>query len=689
MALGQLASLGLGSSGVLNWDTLNSLKDYELKQQLNPITTKIQANLSKQSELSSLLVQMSSLNSSFKSLSDYSTFQRRSVSVEGSGIKATAGDGLAIQDITLKVSQLAQNDVNQVGLKFAARDSVFSRENTTLNFYHDGTNYNIDIKAGMTLEEVAQSITDATDGKVLGIIMKTGGDEPYQLMIQGKDTGAASKIYFGSTLESAAVPGGEIKDGGTIRITIGGEMIEVSTDDIDSKLGNTSEQNAKAILEAIQNKIDSDPSLSNLKDKIESGEITIGLKTDGKGLMLNDSKGGKIQVELTDVKIQAAQGVSDVESDLGFAQKTSASQDLVTGSSAVSSKSLSGILKINGVDIDLSGINQGSDNAQAVADAINAAFSNGEITASVQNGRLVLNSNDGSDITISADDSNGEKADILKSVGLTEGTYTSTASILEKLDIKNIQTAQDAILSYNGTIIQRDKNTIDDIVSGLSLELTAVTEADKSVTVRVSRNDSGLSDIVQEMVNNYNAIFNKIAELTKYDEDTKIAGVFNGSSEMRTIMKELNSLLSSNDIHGNNLVAFGITFNENGTLAFDRTKFEEAYKKDPDAAISYFRSTTSVIRGQETEVDGVFTKLQKTMDSFITGSSSLLKALETSLTNESKKLTEEQTRTQERIDTRYETLAEKWSAYDQMLAQIQNKMNTVTNMINAFNNSNN
>lgn len=218
MALGTQSVLGISSN--LTWDVIEQMKDLDVSNQIDPITKKIEKNMEQQTELTSLLTMMTSLNTSFKNLSDYSTYQRRQASVDGNGVKATAGDGLAIQDITINVSQLAQNDVNQVGLKFASRDSVFSNENTTLDFYHNGTNYSIDIKAGMTLSDVAQSITDATNGEVMGIIMKTGGDNPYQLMIQSKNSGADNKIYFGSTLESAAAPGGKITQG-TLEIEIG------------------------------------------------------------------------------------------------------------------------------------------------------------------------------------------------------------------------------------------------------------------------------------------------------------------------------------------------------------------------------------------------------------------------------------------------------------------------------------
>ena len=355
MAVGQMGVLGISSN--LSWDVLNQLKDNDVKNQVDPITKKIEANMEKQTELTSLLTMMTSLNTNFKNLSDFSTYQKRSTSVEGNGVKATAGEGLAIQDIKINVKQLAQNDVNQVGLKFASRDSVFSTENTTLSFYHNGTNYDIDIKAGMSVAEVGQAITDKTNGAVMGIMMKTGGDNPYQLMIQSKDSGAQNKIYFGSTLESAAMPGGQLT-AGTFKLEIGGKAIEVDLTKVGSKIGNNAEDNAKAILEAITNQINTDSSLSDLKDKLDSGEITIGLNSTGKGLLFNDSKGNDVRVTVTDAKMKPADGVSEVDTDLGFVKTYagSANAALIQGKAVVAGQ-LSGTLTINGEQLDLSTMN--------------------------------------------------------------------------------------------------------------------------------------------------------------------------------------------------------------------------------------------------------------------------------------------------------------------------------------------
>ena len=686
MALGTQSVLGISSN--LTWDVIEQMKDLDVSNQIDPITEKLEKNMEQQTELTSLLTMMTSLNTSFKNLSDYSTYQKRQATVEGSGVKATAGDGLAIQDITINVSQLAQNDVNQVGLKFASRDSIFSSDNTTLNFYYNGSNYSVDIKAGATLSEVAQSITDATNGEVMGIIMKTGGENPYQLMIQSKNTGANNKIYFGSTLESAATPGGKITSG-TLDIEIGGEKISIDMSQIGSDFGNEAKDNASLILDAINKEIETNH--TNLKDKIDKGEITISLNSSGNGLMFNDASGGTIKVEANNVKLQASQGASAVDTDLGFV-KTSVGGDETLTEMKIAAGALTGVFTINGEKFDLSQLtnanNTAEQNRAAILNAINSNSTLQSAGIKAEEGKNGAISLVGKSVTIGAEGADAsEQTKVLDSIGMVAGSYTSSQGLLDKMDITNIQKAQDAKLTYNGIPIERDTNNIDDIVSGLSLELTSITETGKDVIVRIARDDEGIAEEMQAFVESYNEIYNKLQELTKYDAETEISGVFNGNSEIRSITRQLNAIINSTDANGTSLVKYGVYMNEDGTLTFEQDTFNTAFQEDPDAAVEFFRSSATTSKGQTIETDGVFTRLRDTMDSLITGSNSTLKILETTLINEQKTLNEDKTSTQESIDTKYEIMAEKWSAYDQMIAQMQQSANTITQLINQAMNS--
>ena len=214
MALGSLSSLGLGSK-VLNHDVIDKLRKADESTHIDPIDKKIEQNVEKQTELVTITSTLRDLKSSTSKLADYSTYLGRSSNVIGDALKATISTGVPTQDIKIDIDSVATSDINEIGSKYESRESAFSQKDSTLKFHHKGQDYKIEIKAGMELAEVAQLITDTTKGEVMGIVMKTGGSNPYQLMINSKDTGEASRVYFGSTATGSVVPSGafELNDG--------------------------------------------------------------------------------------------------------------------------------------------------------------------------------------------------------------------------------------------------------------------------------------------------------------------------------------------------------------------------------------------------------------------------------------------------------------------------------------------
>ena len=407
--------------------------------------------------------------------------------------------------------------------------------------------------------------------------------------------------------------------------------------------------------------------------------------------MFNDASGGTIKVEANNVKLQASQGTSAVDTDLGFV-KTSVGGDETLTEMKIAAGALTGVFTINGEKFDLSQLtnanNTAEQNRAAILNAINSNSTLQSAGIKAEEGKNGAISLVGKSVTIGAEGADAsEQTKVLDSIGMVAGSYTTSQGLLDKMDITNIQKAQDAKLTYNGIPIERDTNNIDDIVSGLSLELTSITETGKDVIVRIARDDEGIAEEMQAFVESYNEIYNKLQELTKYDAETEISGVFNGNSEIRSITRQLNAIINSTDANGTSLVKYGVYMNEDGTLTFEQDTFNTAFQEDPDAAVEFFRSSTTTSKGQTIETDGVFTKLRDTMDSLITGSNSTLKILETTLINEQKTLNDDKTSTQESIDTKYEIMAEKWSAYDQMIAQMQQSATTITQLINQAINS--
>ena len=691
--------MGLGS-GFLDNTLFDNLKKVQEETIIEPLTKKMQTNLDKQTSLTEIMTLIEQLKTNVKKFTDGDTYNQRKATTTGEGITATISPGIPVQDITVEVHQLAKNDLTQLGKKYESRDSTFSTSNTSLKFNHNGKDYQIDILAGETLADVAQKITDTTDGAVMGIIMKTGGNEPYQLMIQSKDTGEANRIYFGNTSTSGLVGGGALNGSFDLTVKDANGNDKTLNININTTSSSTTQNNAAAIVKAIEDAMSADPDLKGLLD---DGTFNIGLVNDGKGFIINDSRG---------LDFEISNGAGDF-SRFGITEGVkSAGTDDFTGSTTVKGGAVSGWVAIGGVRLDLSTITSASNTAEqnltALVDAINNA--GGDVQAKAVDGRLVVNDIKGYgnvQIILDADNTTQENADIASKLGITGGFHMSTANFLKEAGITNVQRAQDAKFSWNGIEISRSTNTVDDVVSGISVELTKEhTGTDHSV-IRITRDDDDIFKGIDEFVKTYNELISKIEEETRYDEKTKIAGNLNGESAITGVRSTLKNILNFTAGTGLSvsISSYGFSFDDEGRLKIDEKTLKDKFKEDPELAIAFFKGGEFTVGGFEiakrdvngeviegeferiggtkTTIDGLFTQFSDAIEKMITGSNSTLKSFEQSLKDDYDRVKTDKENQQSRLDERMEATRARMNAYDAMISKMTQAQQTLQQMINA------
>ncbi|WP_164859654.1 flagellar filament capping protein FliD [Helicobacter pylori] len=677
MAIGSLSSLGLGSK-VLNYDVIDKLKDADEKALIAPLDKKMEQNVEKQKALVEIKTLLSALKGPVKTLSDYSTYISRKSNVTGDALSASVGAGVPIQDIKVDVQNLAQGDINELGAKFSSRDDIFSQVDTTLKFYTQNKDYAVNIKAGMTLGDVAQSITDATNGEVMGIVMKTGGNDPYQLMVNTKNTGEDNRIYFGSHLQSTLTNKNALSLGvdgsGKSEVSLNlkgadGNMHEVPIM-LELPESASIKQKNTAIQKAIEQALENDP---NFKDLIANGDISIDTLHGGESLIINDRRGGNIEVKGSKAK------------ELGFLQTTTQESDLLKSSRTIKEGQLEGVISLNGQKLDLKALtkesNTSEENTDAIIQVINAkeglsAFKNAE-------GKLVINSKTGM-LTIKGEDALGKNS--LKDLGLNAGMVQSYEASQDTLFMsKNLQKASDSEFTYNGVSITRPTNEVNDVISGVNITLEQTTEPNKPAIISVSRDNQAIIDSLKEFVKAYNELIPKLDEDTRYDADTKIAGIFNGVGDIRTIRSSLNNVFSYS-VHTDNgvesLMKYGLSLDDKGVMSLDEAKLSSALNSNPKATQDFFYGSDSKdMGGREIHQEGIFSKFNQVIANLIDGGNAKLKIYEDSLDRDAKSLTKDKENAQELLKTRYNIMAERFAAYDSQISKANQKFNSVQMMI--------
>ncbi|GAA8565246.1 flagellar filament capping protein FliD [Helicobacter pylori] len=677
MAIGSLSSLGLGSK-VLNYDVIDKLKDADENALIAPLDKKMEQNVEKQKALVEIKTLLSALKGPVKTLSDYSTYISRKSNVTGDALSASVGAGVPIQDIKVDVQNLAQGDINELGAKFSSRDDIFSQVDTTLKFYVQNKDYAVNIKAGMTLGDVAQSITDATNGEVMGIVMKTGGNDPYQLMVNTKNTGGDNRIYFGSHLQSTLTNKNALSLGvdgsGKSEVSLNlkgadGNMHEVPIM-LELPESASIKQKNTAIQKAMEQALENDP---NFKDLIANGDISIDTLHGGDSLIINDRRGGNIEVKGSKAK------------ELGFLQTATQESDLLKSSRTIKEGKLEGVISLNGQKLDLKALtkegNTSEENTDAIIQAINAkeglsAFKNAE-------GKLVINSKTGM-LTIKGEDALGKAS--LKDLGLSAGMVQSYEASQDTLfRAKNLQKASDSEFTYNGVSITRPTNEVNDVINGVNITLEQTTEPNKPAIISVSRDNQTIIDSLKEFVKAYNELIPKLDEDTRYDADTKIAGIFNGVGDIRAIRSSLNNVFSYS-VHTDNgvesLMKYGLSLDDKGVMSLDEAKLSSALNSNPKATQDFFYGSDSKdMGGREIHQEGIFSKFNQVIANLIDGGNAKLKIYEDSLDRDAKSLTKDKENAQELLKTRYNIMAERFAAYDSQISKANQKFNSVQMMI--------
>ncbi len=346
------------------------------------------------------------------------------------------------------------------------------------------------------------------------------------------------------------------------------------------------------------------------------------------------------------------------------------------GNSVVSNNLKTG-MSINGVDIVTS--DKSYTSLSDMIDAINEKIDETNVKAYKNGDSIIFQSLDGSAIDL--EDANAG-ADWLNlgfsiNVGSSEVSAISdsgndkTRTIIDGIGINMLQKSQDAKFTFNGVNVTRSKNTVDDLVTGLTMELQKTDLSGNSSTIKIKRDDTGMIDTIKEMVASYNQVLNKLNEITDYNKDTGTAGIFQGESTVSRIKSSLNRILLTSDftqdIH--NLIELGLELNEFGMLSFNESKLQSKLSANPEGVEKIFKGYSASVRGESVTFDGIFAKMNKELNGLV-GDKGSLTLFDTNLKSNKTKLDKERETAIGRLDVRYEIMSSKFAAYDSMISSM-------------------
>ncbi len=412
-----------------------------------------------------------------------------------------------------------------------------------------------------------------------------------------------------------------------------------------------------SIIKPIQARIDKtklkQTTLSTIKGMVLDINKTIG------DIVNKDSFGNtKNEVSGNSVSVVEAQGLKEQNINLDveqLAQKSIFESDNFSATSSSFSDNDETLTFTLGVDPDTTDINidiTAGMSISDVAEKINKD-SDGKIEASILN----VGGDEPYKIIIKSSESGAE----------------NELAINSSVNFTNVQHAQDAKFKYDGVDITSASNSVSSLIDGLTFKLQ-----DEGVsTISIKPDTSEVTTKIEEFVTQYNLLVEQISNSSKFDKETKQAGVFQGTSEVTSLKYQLQEVVSTFNKEGKNMLDFGIDIDRYGKMSLDNSKLESALKEDLSVAQSFFQGTG--------DKKGLFGKLEDAIFDLSTSSSSPLKSLSRSFDDNIKTLEESYKDAEKRLDTKYEIMAKKFASYDGLIGRLNSQFSALQSIIDAEN----
>ncbi|MGP9833469.1 flagellar filament capping protein FliD [Marinobacter sp. NSM] len=232
-------------------------------------------------------------------------------------------------------------------------------------------------------------------------------------------------------------------------------------------------------------------------------------------------------------------------------------------------------------------IDSSNDTLQGLANAIN------EANAGVSAG--VIDTGNGFQLVLSADET-GEANAVNISVSEDGAAPGLSRFAFDTADPDNVDgmrqtiAASDAVMEINGVEIRRATNTIENVVDGLTFNITGEGKS----TIKVEQDTAAVAERVQAFVGKFNELQGTIRELSSFDSETGQGSILTGDSTVRNIQNQLKRVLTDiipglENASVRSLADVGISTDfRTGELQFNSQRFQQQLRENPDDVTALF-----------------------------------------------------------------------------------------------------
>jgi flagellar hook-associated protein 2 len=241
--------------------------------------------------------------------------------------------------------------------------------------------------------------------------------------------------------------------------------------------------------------------------------------------------------------------------------------------------------------------------------------------------------------------------------------------------------ASNSELTVNGIDVVRSGNTIDDLITGVTLTLHKK-DTTEMVAVNVSRDIDSIKEKITAFVNAYNKVVDEFASKQSYGGEEESSGVLIGDSTLRSISRRMRGLMGDS-VAGitsgyNTLAGIGITADYSGKFEVDDDTLTDALDDNFDDVITLFTADSGSSQGIAFLMNDYLDDALDTTDGIIAGK-------EEGLQNSIDSLQKSQESMEMRIAKREEILWRQFNSLELLLSNYNQTGSFLAQQIAGFN----
>ena len=272
------------------------------------------------------------------------------------------------------------------------------------------------------------------------------------------------------------------------------------------------------------------------------------------------------------------------------------------------------------------------------------------------------------------------------------GTFGVTSSISDDLGFgdadKTLQTAQDAVINFEGLNISRGSNSVNDVISGTTIDLNGVTSS--TVRLNVTSDTSTLKTSLQDVVTVYNSLNSSLDNMgsVKDGSTDTLNGALAGDGSLISYIKNniRTAVFNESSTKSGNVNALrdlGISIDRSGKMTFDETTYNSMVLNNFDDISKMLTAGTSNQSAYDTAAKGLSQDIATTLEG-LTDKDGIVTTRSTNASSVLADHKEELTKLETRMTAVYQRYLSQFTAMESMMASLDATKDYLTGQLESL-----